>query len=201
MVHDEILVVEPAAVRILAFVKIIAVLCFEYEGMVVVLEHIVTKFAILILAPRLDVGAAFWLVENSVEMAIWVTATIAEDESDLGEGFGADDGVRGDMVLEVGMEVETKKIRIVVDGARVNFELGKELAIVVLGGVFAPIFLLFFHVMKLLHLAHLHSTHTPTLIAISTYNINHIHSSRVINRTPTIHRIQHLLLLPPLRNH
>ena len=54
------------------------------------------------------------------------------------------------MLYVVGVEEKTKFVEVLAVGARVDLELAQELPEVLLGQVFAPIFLLFSHLILLL---------------------------------------------------
>ena len=57
-----------------------------------------------------------------------------------------DYGMRTGLLSTFGVKEKTKFVEMLIIGAREHFELAEKFAIVLMGEVFAPIFLLFFHV-------------------------------------------------------
>ena len=147
----------PVAEIIRAVVEILAWLGFKNEGVVVVFPLVVTEFALLFFASLLETGAILRGVQYLVQAAIRISSTVSIDEGDAGEELWSNNRVLACVLFLIQVEEKTKLIEMLAICAGEHFELPQELSIVLLGQVFAPIFLLFFHLIKLLH-----STPHPT---------------------------------------
>ena len=110
-----------------------------------------TEFALLFFASLLETGAILRGVQYLVQAAIRISSTVSIDEGDAGEELWSNNRVLACVLFLIQVEEKTKLIEMLAICAGEHFELPQELPIVLLGQVFAPIFLLFFHLIKLLH--------------------------------------------------
>lgn len=103
-------------------------------------------FALLLLAALLQLGTVFGRVHDLVEGAVGASSPVPVHQREVREGVRADRRVHIEVLLEIGVEEKAKCVDMLAVAAWADLKLVEELAVVLLGQVFAPIFLLFSHV-------------------------------------------------------
>lgn len=144
-VDHYIAVVHSIAELVRAVIKVLTLLGFKYERVVVELPYVVAEFALVALTIRSLHAALLWSIHDLVEGAVGVAPAVSVQDAEMREGFGVVIGGRG-LLFGLGVVAKTKLIEVLGVRAGIHLELAQELPIILLGKVFAPNFLLFSHV-------------------------------------------------------
>lgn len=126
-------------------IEIFALVSFKDERMIVQFPLVMAIFTLLFFASLVQSGTVLRNIQDLVEMPVGISPAVAIDKSVLSEGFVANNRVRTRVLFEIGVEEKTKFVEVLAVGTGEHLELTEKLAIVEVGKVFAPIFLLFSH--------------------------------------------------------